>query len=80
MKYKKISLADANAVKNAVKVLRKLEKKYRKLDDENTKRLEDPNLEWKHWVLGYWRFLDELNSIGIEITKDDEFILDFKSK
>lgn len=69
-KFKYINESDRNAIRSARKVLKRLKKRFAKLDSKNAETLLDENVDWKPHGLALWRMCDELDWVGVQVEND----------
>ena len=69
-KFKYINESDRNVIRSARKVLKRLKKRFAKLDSKNDEALLDENVDWKPHGLALWRMCDELDWAGVKVEDD----------
>jgi hypothetical protein len=63
MKYQHITEDEIKTIREAKKVMKKIAKRFSRLEEKEQKALLDENVDWKPLGLQAWRFCDELESI-----------------
>jgi hypothetical protein len=63
MKYQYITEDEIKTIREAKKVMKKIAKRFSRLEEKEQKALLDENVDWKPLGLQAWRFCDELESI-----------------
>lgn len=69
--FKYINETDRNIIRAAKKVLKRLKKRFVKLDTKDSESLFGQNEERKHYYrFALWRMCDELDWVGISVYDD----------
>jgi hypothetical protein len=63
MKYQHITEDEIKTIREAKKVMKRISKRFSKLEAKEEKALLDENVDWKPLGMQAWRFCDELESI-----------------
>jgi hypothetical protein len=63
MKYQHITEDEIKTIREAKKVMKKIAKRFSRLEEKEQKALLDENVDWKPLGMQIWRFCDELESI-----------------
>lgn len=62
MKYQHITEDEIKTIREAKKVMKKIAKRFSRLEEKEQKALLDENVDWKPLGMQTWRFCDELES------------------
>ena len=63
MKYQHITEDEVKTIREAKKVMKKIAKRFSKLEEKERKALFDKNIDWNPIAAQFYRFCDEIDSI-----------------